>query len=200
MRIIAGDKARTHLLSPQGQSTRPITDRVKETLFNILQYRLADARVADLFCGTGSLGLEALSRGATSALLVDKDAEVLSRLRQNIDKCGFGPQSTVLKTNLFRDPPSAELLSHWNRLRPDLIFIDPPYLASQDGSCQSPLGQLLAAIGEQAGDGDLLVARHEKRTELLDAYGPFRLYDRRQYGRMALSFLESKRGQTPPNL
>ena len=194
MRIIAGDKARIRLLSPQGQSTRPITDRVKETLFNILQYRLGESRVADLFCGTGSLGLEALSRGASSALLVDKSREVLCRLRQNIEKCGFGPQTTVLKINLFAYPLAPDLISHWNRLQPDLIFVDPPYGSSQDSTCQSPLGQLLGAIGEQSDDGDLVVVRHEKKTTLLDTYGPFRLYDRRQYGVMALSFLEAQRG------
>ena len=80
MRIIAGSKARHHLMPPKDLTTRPITDRVKESLFSILHLRLKGARVADLFCGTGSLGLEAISRGAVSAIMIDRDRDAIGEL------------------------------------------------------------------------------------------------------------------------
>ena len=79
MRIIAGSKARMTLLPPADRTTRPITDRVKESLFAILEPKIADSFVADLFCGTGSLGLEALSRGAKFAVMAEKDRDALCR-------------------------------------------------------------------------------------------------------------------------
>ena len=91
------------ILSPKGDRTRPITDRVKESIFDVLyKYNLIEDRlVADLFCGTGSFGLEAISRGAKEAIFVDMDRRAIEILRMNIAKAGFVAQSRVVCANAF---------------------------------------------------------------------------------------------------
>lgn len=195
MRIIAGSKARMTLLPPADRKTRPITDRVKESLFAILETKITDSFVADLFCGTGSLGLEALSRRAKFAIMVEKDREALRRLRKNIDKLKFSDRTKVVAADVFqRGIPSTPILSGepdgnqapiWN-----LIFIDPPYKFSRENDMDSPLGKLLGIISSQAADRAMVVVRHEKRSILLPTYADLHVADCREYGGMAVSFLE----------
>ena len=195
MRIIAGTKARMTLLPPRGLTTRPITDRVKESLFSILGNRLADHCIADLFCGTGSLGLEALSRGAQHAIFVDHDRDAIKRLKKNIDKLAFSDKSTIIQTDLINravpslcvPDPTGQMDEH---VSCDLVFLDPPYRYSQQTAPDSILGRLLGQIGPQLADRAWVVVRHPRRTDLLEAYEDLHLHDRREYGSMALSFLE----------
>ena len=185
MRIIAGTCARTNLIPPQDRQTRPISDRVKEALFSILQFRITGARVADLFCGTGSMGLESLSRGAEHALMVDQNPDAIARLRQNINKCGFADHTTVIQGDLFRPALLSDRLARCN-----FIFVDPPYLFSRDTERTSKLGQLLLSIESQISDQTMVIVRHEKKTTLLENYNALILSDRRDYGSMALTFLD----------
>ena len=101
MRIISGTKRGMTILPPNGSDTRPITDRVKESIFDVLyKYNLIENRiVADLFCGTGSFGLESISRGAKEAIFVDMDRRAIEILRKNIDKADFAAQSRVVCAN-----------------------------------------------------------------------------------------------------
>lgn len=191
MRIIAGTHARTNLIAPKDLRTRPISDRVKEALFNILQFRIAGARVADLFCGTGSLGLEALSRAAEHVLMVDADADAVSRLQQNITKCGFNDRATILRADVFKLAATNSLLTSC-----DLIFIDPPYPLTRDTARNSKLGKCLIDLSHNTQENVFIVVRHEKRTTLLEAYQDLRVVDRRDYGSMSLTFLEKADGQT----
>lgn len=103
MRIIAGSKRGMKLLGPKTDLSRPITDRVKESLFSVLyKYDLPNGKiVADLFCGVGSLGLEALSRGAQFVTFVEKDAKIVGILNRNIEKAGFVKESKVITANAF---------------------------------------------------------------------------------------------------
>jgi 16S rRNA (guanine966-N2)-methyltransferase len=103
MRIIAGAKRGMKLLSPRTDVSRPITDRVKESLFNVLwNYGFPEDKiVADLFCGVGSLGLEALSRGAEFVTFVEKDPKIIATLKKNIEKAGFGSGSKVIRADAF---------------------------------------------------------------------------------------------------
>lgn len=120
MRIIAGSARGTKLQDP-GETTRPTSDRVREAIFNVLRHVIPEARVLDLFAGTGALGLEALSRGSASCTFVENDPQALRRLRNNIARTKF-PQTRVLETDallfITSPRPSAEF---------DLIFADPPY-------------------------------------------------------------------------
>ena len=189
MRIIAGTHARTNLIPPRDLRTRPISDRVKEALFNILQFRIAGARVADLFCGTGSIGLEALSRGAEHVVMVDADTEAIDRLQQNIAKCGFEDCVTIFRTDIFKHVETDTELASC-----ELIFIDPPYPLTRDTTTDSKLGKLLINLDRQVQAKVLIIVRHEKHTNLLDTYQGLHVVERREYGSMALTFLEKVDG------
>jgi len=191
MRIIAGSRARRPLVPPKDQRTRPITDRVKESLFGILTPYLEGAKVADLFCGTGSMGLESLSRGAEFALMVERDRDTLLRLKQNIETLDFHRQARVMSSNVFNtgiptmDPPPEGMEGGvtW-----DLVFVDPPYKDSRDTKAEGKLGALLRRISGQVPAGCLVVVRHESGVELLPSYERLTVSDRRDYGKMALTF------------
>ncbi len=184
MRIIAGSRARLTLIPPKDASTtRPITDRVKEALFSIVQFELAEARVADLFCGTGSLGLEALSRGAAEVLFADADADAVRRLQQNITRCRFTDQAAVRRGDVFR--LAGQLTGLF-----DLVFVDPPYALSRHTDTASDLGRLLKTLSDRVAPDGRVIIRHEKQVTLESAYGSLGLQQRREYGTMALTFLE----------
>ena len=123
MRIIAGAKRGMKLLSPKTDVSRPITDRVKESLFSVLyKYDLPDGKiVADLFCGVGSLGLEALSRGAGFVTFVEKDQKIITVLKKNITRAGFADTSKIIKTNAF----GVGKMLDFDTGKYDLVFIDP---------------------------------------------------------------------------
>ena len=188
MRIIAGSKRGMKLLSPKTQVSRPITDRVKESLFSVLyKYDLpSGAVVADLFCGVGSLGLEALSRGAGFVTLVEQDPEIISVLRKNIEKADFVKESKVIRTNAFKIGVSLNP----DRQKYDLVFVDPPYAATMDVQDGSALSGLLDLLGAQvAGDG-IVIVRTTQKVSLLDRYGQFRVVERRRWGTMAVTILQ----------
>ena len=190
MRIISGTKKGMNILPPKGSDTRPITDRVKESIFDVLyKYNLIEDRiVADLFCGTGSFGLEAISRGAKEAIFVDSDRRAIEILRMNIAKAGFGEQSRVVCANVFKvgAPPAT------GGAKCSLVFIDPPYETSRETAGKSRLAELLKFLPEQiTGDG-LVVVRTEKKVNLLDSYGQLKIIDKRMWSSMTVAFLAMK--------
>ena len=132
MRIISGLARGRKLKEPQGLDTRPTTGKVKESLFNIIQFELEGRRVLDLFAGTGQLGLEALSRGAEHCTFVDQRREAAALVRENIALCRFESQSRVAQE---------EALSFLAccRERFDVVFLDPPY---QSGLLEKTLERL----------------------------------------------------------
>lgn len=121
MRIIAGAWRGRTLVVPQGTATRPTADRVRETLFNMLASRIGSfegLRIADLYAGSGALGLEALSRGAAFACFVEQDSRAVAAIRTNVDSLGALEQTQLLVCSASALPPSEPF---------DLIFADPPY-------------------------------------------------------------------------
>ena len=120
MRIISGTARGRKLKEPQGMDTRPTTDKVKESLFNIIQFELEGRRVLDLFAGTGQLGLEALSRGAEHCTFVDQRRESAALVRENVKLCRFEDRTRVAQE---------EALSFLSLCREkyDVVFLDPPY-------------------------------------------------------------------------
>jgi len=189
MRIIAGAKRGMKLLIPKTQVTRPITDRVKESLFMILQNYdlLAEARVADLFCGVGSLGLEALSRGAAWVTFVEKNAEIAAVLEKNIAKAGFGTRSRVVRASAFRIGAPVEPGGE----RYDLVFVDPPYALTQEVGKGSSLAELLQLLQDQVVARGVVVVRTQRDTPPLDDYGQFHAVDRRDWGSMSVVLLQA---------
>ena len=124
MRIIAGDWRGRPLVAPEGQGTRPTSDRAREGLFSMLASRVGSfhgLRVADLFAGSGALGLEALSRGASYCLFVDSDRDALAAIRRNADTLGAGSRADVRAQSVEHSPPPPAPC--------DMLFLDPPYAA-----------------------------------------------------------------------
>jgi 16S rRNA (guanine966-N2)-methyltransferase len=190
MRIIAGTKRGMKLFSPETKATRPITDRIKESLFNVLQNYdlLAGARVADLFCGVGSLGLEALSRGAAFVTFVEQNAEVIAVLEKNIAKAGFAQRSRIVRTSAFRvGAPVGPGLERY-----DLVFVDPPYATTQEVGEGSPLADLLQVLQTQVVARGVVVVRTHRRVSVLEDYGPFHAIDRRPWGTMSIVLLQAR--------
>jgi len=123
MRVIAGVAGGRTLVAPKGAGTRPATDRIRETLFAILEPRLPGARVLDLFAGAGTLGIEALSRGAARATFVERSANALVALRKNLAATGFAGRSNVVGASVlpFLDAGAVPAGPY------DLVFLDPPF-------------------------------------------------------------------------
>ncbi len=122
MRVIAGEAKGRTLVAPKGTGTRPATDRIRETLFAILEPELGDARVLDLFAGAGTMGIEALSRGAAHVVFVERAAAAVEALRRNLATTGFGERAEVVAANVIgfldRGVPGEGA---------DLVFLDPPF-------------------------------------------------------------------------
>lgn len=167
MRVIAGELGGRRLAAPRGRDTRPTSDRVREALFSILE-PVAGARVLDLFAGSGALAIEALSRGAAQATLVDHAPAAVSAIGRNLSALG-------LQAEVRPQTAAAFLRSASDTARQyDLVFLDPPYrLASE-------LAQgLSAALTPVLAPGARVVAESDRRAPLALELGPF---DERRYG------------------
>lgn len=174
MRIISGRFRRRTLLTSPGLVTRPITDRVKETLFARLEPRLAGARVADVFAGTGTLGLEALSRWASRVTFIEKDRPALELLRENILKLQVEGETLVWPADVFRcsfRPQHAEEFTPF-----DVIFFDPPYKLVPEIRVGSPLYRSLQRLGsERVSRPDALLLLRAPEHSTFDLPAPWRL-------------------------
>ena len=187
MRVIAGKYKGMRLQSPPDITTRPVTDRVKESIFSILYTRgmPQGCKVADIFCGTGSFGLEALSRGADHVSFVELNRKVCGLLSRNIEKARAKEQTKVYKANAFK--LGAPLLADERKY--DLAFVDPPFPMSYETDERSRLGKLLLLLNEQIVEGGYVLVRTNKRAVLRPEYGNLRVIDRREWGKMAETFL-----------
>lgn len=121
MRVIAGTARSLRLKTPEGMDTRPTTDRIKETLFNMLQPYLSDAVFIDLYSGSGGIGIEALSRGARHAYFVENNKNAIACITENLQFTHFADQATVLKQDVLSALPGIR------EKEADVIFMDPPY-------------------------------------------------------------------------
>lgn len=156
MRIIAGIARSVPLVTPRGEETRPTSDKVKETLFNMLQGYISDARVLDLFAGSGQIGLEALSRGAKEAVFVERSDEAVKCIKANIEKTKFTSQAGVMKMDIS----SAIRSLSAEKREFDLIFMDPPY----GKNLEQPVILQLQEMKLLADDG-LIMIESEKETD-----------------------------------
>lgn len=188
MRIIAGTKRGMKLFAPKSDSTRPIIDRVKESLFSVIyKYDMpGGCVVADLFSGTGSMGLEALSRGAQSVTFVEKDPKVIEILKRNIEKAQFVAESKVIRGNAFKMGAPVDFEGQ----KYDLVFVDPPYAMSRDTEQGSQLAELLSILCNQLAKNGIVAVRTEKRVNLLEEYDTLKIIDRRVWGTMAITLLQ----------
>lgn len=138
MHIIAGERRGAQLFAPKGMDTRPTQAKVKESLFNIIQAYVPDARVLDLFSGSGNLALEAISRGAHSAVMVDMDREAAACIRRNVDKLRYGECTRLYKCDWRQ---AITQMQAANEAPFDLVFLDPPYRMTE-------LNEMCAALAD----------------------------------------------------
>ncbi|HEX2256109.1 MAG TPA: 16S rRNA (guanine(966)-N(2))-methyltransferase RsmD [Afifellaceae bacterium] len=185
MRIVGGEFRGRPLAGPRGMAVRPTSDRLRETLFNILQHAYGlpkpETRVLDLFAGTGALGLEALSRGAASALFVELGVEGRGLIRRNIEALGLGGRTRILRRDATRLGPAGTLAPF------DLAFCDPPY---RKGLGVEALAS--AAAGGWLTPGAVCVLEEAAEAEI-DLGAGFAVLDRRDAGDTQLLFIVSQR-------
>jgi len=177
------------LLSPKTQESRPITDRVKESLFSVLynKYGLPNGKmVADLFCGVGSLGLEAISRGAEFVTFVEKDPKIIAILKKNIEKAQFAKESKVIRANAFKIGAPVDEQKY------TVVFVDRPYSTTQETAEDSLLAELLNILQGQLAPDGIIVVRTDRHTELSERYCQLEAIERRQWGTMAVTILQNR--------
>ncbi|MEE8449272.1 MAG: 16S rRNA (guanine(966)-N(2))-methyltransferase RsmD [Thermodesulfobacteriota bacterium] len=179
MRVVAGSAKGTRLRCQRGVNVRPALEKVREAIFDILGPYISGARIADLFAGSGALGLEALSRGASQAVFVEVDYSSLQMIKTNLDACHLAARASLLRmkveTALARFRRDKEVF--------DLIFLDPPYGQDLASLTLTKIGRipLLSELG-------LVVVLHETGVPLADRYGALALREKRNYGRTGLAF------------
>lgn len=180
MRIIAGEHRGRKLIEPRFDTTRPITDRAKQSLFDVLSPLIDGSAVYDCFCGTGSMGLECLSRGAASATFFDADRTALLGLRENIKTLRLEARARVLAGDIFKLAPTFEPPAPIA-----LLFLDPPYKYLREKTDE--LQKLAAGVLPKLADDGLIIFRHDTADEL--KFPGLEQADRRVYGSMTIDLL-----------
>lgn len=181
MRIIAGKARGRKLLAPEGLATRPTLDRVKESMFNIIQNKVRGSIALDLFAGTGSLGLEAASRGAKECHLIDMGEDTYNKLKQNITNLKFEDLCKSYKGDAYK------LLQEFSskKITFDLIFIDPPYAKEMI----PPSLEKIKKLNLLQKDG-LIVTKIDSEEEAFEGYEDITLVDKRKYGNTTVCFYQ----------
>ncbi len=185
MRIISGKYKGHQLVSFNADHIRPTTDRVKESLFNMIQNHMDGAKVLDLFSGTGNLGLEALSRGAESVQFVEKNRKSIQILEKNLEKLKVDEPYQILQKDVI------SYLEKYEGDGFDLIFADPPFTE------QMAHDVMLAADASKVWrPGTLMMIESARREKILDDYPTLTRYDVREFGDKILSFFCKKEDQS----
>src|SRR5438034_1300550 len=157
MRVIAGSLKGRRLKSPTWEGLRPTSDKLRETLFNVVGSRVVGARVLDGYAGTGALGIEAISRGAAHVTFVERDRRAQALIAANLAHCGVADGYVIIRGSFAR------ALSDLDDILFDLVLLDPPY--------EQPIDELLAAGGRHLAPGGLLVLEHARRSTVAVAAG-----------------------------
>lgn len=183
MRIIAGLAKGRKLLSPEGMGTRPTLDRIKQSIFNIIQLRVAEATVLDMFAGTGSLGLESVSRGAKKCYLIDKGETTFPILKKNVDNLKFNDICTCLNADAYMALNDFSK----NGVIFDIIFIDPPYLKDMIPKAIDIIAEknLLHKEG-------IIVTKIDTKEVIFEGNEAIVLTDKRVYGNTTVCFYQHK--------
>jgi len=188
VRIIAGELGGRRINAPPGRGTRPMLDRVREAVFSSLGELVEDARVLDLFSGSGSLGLEALSRGAQSARFVEKGREARGALEENVASLGLGERAEVLSCDALseraRSAPK-DVQGPWA----DLVFLDPPYPMIEGEERPAVLELIETLRAEVLSEGGVIVLHAPKRALKAEEFGPGGSAEERTYGSTAIWYL-----------
>lgn len=180
MRVISGKAKGRRLIGPRSLKIRPALDKIKEAVFNIL-FDVKDQRVLDIFAGTGSIGIEALSRGASFAVFIDDNQSAVQIIKKNLELCGFEKESTrIFKAKV---EPALKRLGKKGETF-DIIFVDPPYLKD----LVNPTLKILAKSNLLNPDS-VIVVEHHPKEQIVPPPG-LKLADERKYGQTLISFLK----------
>jgi 16S rRNA (guanine966-N2)-methyltransferase len=184
MRVIAGTYRSRILKALKGLALRPTSDRLRETLFNVLAPNLTGSRFVDLFAGTGAIGIEALSRGAAEVVFIESHAPAVTLIRRNLESLGITTDATVLAVDALRG--LAMLAARKNSGVPafDHVFLDPPYAAAEDYS------RVLEFLGaaDLLAPGGIVIAEHRRNFDLPEEPGALKRFRVLRQGDAALSF------------
>ena len=185
MRIFSGTARGTKLFTLEGLDTRPTLDRVKEPLFNIINFDLEDAVVLDLFAGSGALGLEAISRGAKKVFLCEKNRNAANIVEKNIEKTKFQDQAMLIRNDFEKAISFIEQLNE----KIDVVFIDPPY---KTDLIKKSLEKILDS--DILNDDFIIIAETDEPERILKDINILNInvFDTRKYGRVSLIFLNRK--------
>lgn len=184
MRVIAGSFRSRTLEAPAGDATRPTSDRLRETLFNVLAPRIQGARFLDLYAGSGAVGIEALSRGAAEVVFVEREPAALKVLRGNVARLGIDRGVRIVSGSVARFLRGAVAGCRFH-----LVFLDPPYDAA--GEYEMVLSTLGGPAAGMLTDGALVVAEHRRKDKLEEQYGALGRTRLLQQGDAGLSFYGS---------
>ena len=183
MRIISGTARGTKLYTLKGMQTRPTLDRVKESLFNIIQNKIVDSIFLDLFSGSGAIGLEAASRGAKKVILCDKSKEALNIIKKNIEKTHLEEKAQVFNTDYEM------LLKEKIKEKVDIVYIDPPY--NSNFAKKSIEIMIKNKIVDENSTIIVETDREDKINEISKL--PIEIEDKRKYGRAEIIFLRIRK-------
>ncbi|HKV61941.1 MAG TPA: 16S rRNA (guanine(966)-N(2))-methyltransferase RsmD [Candidatus Acidoferrum sp.] len=184
MRVIAGTYRSRILKSLKGLALRPTSDRLRETLFNVLAPHVAGSRFVDLFAGTGAVGIEALSRGAAEVVFIENHAPAATLIRRNLESLGINTGGTVLVADALRGLAMLAARRNSGAVGLDIVFLDPPYAAAEDYS------RVLKFLGsaDLLAPGGLVVAEHRRNFDLPEERGGLKRFRVLRQGDAALSF------------
>ena len=167
MRIIAGTYRSRQLKSLKGLALRPTSDRLRETLFNVISGRVLDSRFIDAFAGTGAVGIEARSRGAAQVIFIENHSPAATLIQKNLDSLEIHTGTTIFPLDALRALERLAM-AHKSDTPPfDIVFLDPPYAAAED------YRRVLAFLGEAPflSEGSLVIAEHRRNLDLPERYG-----------------------------
>ncbi|MGL5695053.1 MAG: 16S rRNA (guanine(966)-N(2))-methyltransferase RsmD [Peptostreptococcaceae bacterium] len=179
MRVISGKARGLKLDTPKNQDVRPTTDRVKESLFNMINPYIRESNILDLFAGTGSLGIECLSRGAKKCVFIDKSKDSIKIVNSNVKKARVENESTVLNVD-FKE--AVKRLSAKNE-KFDVIFMDPPYYENMFIECLKSIDELNLLVQ----DG-IIVVEHDTKEKFDDSIGNLYKSREKKYGNTTITF------------
>ena len=184
MRVIAGRYRSRILKSLKGLALRPTSDRLRETLFNVLAPNISSARFADLFAGTGAIGIEALSRGAAEVVFIENHAPAAALIRKNLDSLGIRSGFTLLPVDVLRGLEMLASRTNGAQSKFDFIFLDPPYAAAADYE------RVLRFLGaaDLLAPGGMMIAEHRRKFDLPEKAEALRRFRVLKQGDAALSF------------
>ena len=176
MRVITGTARGRRLRTLDGNDVRPTTDRVKEAVFSVIQFEIEGRRILDLFAGSGQMGIEALSRGASEAVFVDSSAQSIAVVRENLRACGLNGAAVVIQGDAL-----SYLAPRAGRRDFDYAFLDPPY---GRGILQSAL----PAVASVVKPGGAIICESPADETLPESIGDFVIYRHYRYGRIKVTF------------